>query len=136
MKYTTRVLTGLLVISVGASLTGNFQSLLSLALMSIMCTLGIALVVWIPLLYVIGLIALACVSGIRAMVAMFSETERKEEGAPEQKGTLLKERMAIEQYIDRAKFYGLSHEQILSALKNGGWSDAEIQAAYGGHQRP
>ncbi len=132
MKKLNAVGTGLLVVAIGASLTGNFQSLLSLALMSIICTAGIGLVVWIPLLYLIGSISLAV---IRAISAMFSESGRKEEGAPEQKGAMLKEQMAIEQYINRAKFYGLSHEQILSALKNGGWSDVEIQAAYGGRQR-
>lgn len=132
MKHLTEVLTGLLVIIVGASLTGNFQSLLGLALMSITCTAGIGLVVWIPLCDIIGSLSLAV---IRATAAMFSDSGRKEEGAPEQKGAMLKEQMAIEQYIDRAKFYGLSNEQILSALKNGGWSDVEIQAAYGGRQR-
>jgi len=133
MKHLTKVLMGLLVISLGASLTGTFQSLISLALMSIICTAGLGLVVWIPLLHLIGSKALTVVG---AIAAMFSDTGRKEEGAPEQKGSMLREQMAIERYIERANVYGLSREQILSALKSGGWSDAEIQAAYGGQSRP
>ena len=133
MKKLKAVGAGLLVVAIGASLSGTLQSLLSFAFISIICTLGIAFFVWILLLYLIGSMALA---SIGAIAAMLSERGKKEESASEHKESVLREQIAIERYIDRSKSYGLSHEQILSALKNVGWSDAAIQAAYGGHQRP
>ena len=95
-------------------------------LLSIVCTAGIALVVWIPLFGLICAVVLKVLNVIRS--------EKKETAmdfrAPAE--PLTREQFGIERYIDRAKACGDSREHIESALRNGGWSDAEIQAAYGG----
>ena len=99
-----------------------------LILLSIVCTAGISLVVWIPLLWLIGSVVLGV---IKSGWSPPSQPGKKEEIVSEQTGPFLREHLAIERYIDRAQFYGLTREKILSELKNGGWSDVEIQAAYG-----
>ena len=93
-------------------------------LLSIFCTAGIALVVWIPLLWLIGAVVLKVLNVIRS-------EKNGAVGASEPKASVSQEQVAIERYVDRAQFYGLSRDKILSELRNGGWSDAEIQAAYG-----
>ncbi len=152
MGKLSKLLVGALVIYAGAclfkGLAALLASLISFVVISIMCTGGIALVVWVPLAIVIvgAMIALGSVV-LGLLVWCFrggSNERRKEENASESRESVPtppvkepdREQIAIERYIDRAKFYGLSREQILSALRNGGWSDAEIQMAYGGYQSP
>jgi hypothetical protein len=79
-------------------------------ILSIVCTLGISLVVWVPLAFFIG--TLACkLFGI------------------EKKGPVSKEQQALRDYVSRAKNSGLSSEEIKKALKDKGWSEDEIAAA-------
>ncbi len=79
-------------------------------LLTIVCTLGISLVVWIPLAFFIG-----------TLVCMLFGIEKK--------GAVSKEQQALKDYVSRAKNSGLSSEEIKKALKDKGWSEDEITAA-------
>lgn len=79
-------------------------------ILSIVCTLGISLVVWIPLAFFIG-----------TLVCMLFGIEKK--------GSVSKEQQALRDYVSRAKNIGLSSEEIKKALKEKGWSEDEITAA-------
>jgi len=79
-------------------------------ILSIVCTLGISLVVWIPLAFFIG-----------TWVCMLLGIEKK--------GSVSKEQQALRDYVSRAKNSGLSSEEIKKALKDKGWSEDEITAA-------
>lgn len=78
-------------------------------ILSIICTLGISLVVWIPLAFFIG-----------TLVCMLLGIEKK--------GPVSKEQQALRDYVSRAKNSGLSSEEIKKALKDKGWSEDEITA--------
>ena len=132
---------GLIVIAIGASVSKAILGLVALLVMSVMCTGGIALVVWIPVLMVVGSAVITGSVGIGSLIAAVSRTNgEKEESVSESKEAIptpiYKGQIAIERYIERAKSYGLGHAKILSALKNSGWSDAEIQKAYTGYPAP
>lgn len=79
-------------------------------ILSIVCTLGISLVVWIPLAFFIGTVVFMLFGGI-------------------EKGSISKEQQALRDYVNRAKNSGLSSEEIKKALKDKGWSEEEITAA-------
>lgn len=81
-------------------------------IMSIVCTAGVSLVVWIPCAFVIGVLIFVWL-GI------------------EEKTPLSKEQRALRDYVSRAKNSGLSSEEIKKALKDKGWSEDEITAAGG-----
>lgn len=125
---------GIVILVLGAAASNQLSSLLSFAIISIVCTMGVSLVVWIPAVYGIGWVTLAFVGAVAARVPEGGQPqpERSEQNenrpAPAQPGRGWKEQSAIEQYLARAKIYGLSDEQTATALKAGGWSDAEIQA--------
>ena len=90
---------------------------------------------WVPLL--IGIVV-AIIAGIAVFKAVINSLwgGGKQKRAPESTASASREQFAIEQYIDRAKAFGDSREQIESALRNGGWPDAEIQQAYAGYSAP
>lgn len=79
-------------------------------ILSIVCTLGISLVVWVPLAFFIG-----------TLVCMLFGIEKN--------GSVSKEQQALRDYVIRAKNSGLSSEEIKKALKDKGWSEDEIIAA-------
>ncbi len=94
---------------------------------SIICTLGIALIVWIPLAYLIGSVVfyLLRLFGVVKAKSVFQAKE----------GYISKEQIAIEDYIKGARSSCLSDEQITSALKEKGWQDDEIKKAFSKYQQ-
>lgn len=79
-------------------------------ILSIVCTIGISLVVWIPLAFFIGTLVFM-LPGIK------------------EKNPISREQQALRDYVSRAKNSGLSSEEIKKALKDKGWSEDEITAA-------
>lgn len=93
---------------------------------SIICTAGIALVIWGPLAFLIGAV-------IFKLIDLLGKKEEVAE-VESQKPVLTKEQQAIVNYIDRAIESGLSYERITSALKAQGWTEDEIKEAFNSYK--
>lgn len=92
-------------------------------LMSVICTLGAGLLAWGALAYLIGT---AIFEIIAANLERFGVTIVRDEKMPV---FLNKEQRAIVYYIREEKAGGISEQEIALALKEKGWSEAEITAA-------
>ncbi|WP_072622666.1 hypothetical protein [Spirulina major] len=81
---------------------------------SIVCTLGVSLVLWVPLWWLLGWIVLRLLKAKAAAptVAMVSNNLRP-----------------LMTYIEQARSRGYSDDQIQRRLTQEGWSEAEVEAA-------
>jgi hypothetical protein len=102
-----KTVVGFLVLFVGLYIYNGFLFFF----FSIICTLGISLVVWVPLAFFIGSLVLPFFDSV------------------EEKSPISREQRALRDYISRAKNYGLNSEEIKKALQDKGWSEDEIAAA-------
>lgn len=94
-------------------------------IMSVICTLGASLFVWGFLAYLIGTVIFEIVAMI---LEKFGVTIIRDEKVPVLP-SLNKEQRAIVYYIREEKAGGISEQEIALALKEKGWSEAEITAA-------
>ena len=104
------------------------DSLSFFALISIVCTYGFGLVVWIPALYILGAIVTSMFSILFGLqVPTPSDVENTHNIAP----TSSKNELAIIGYINDSRSSGtINDATIKSNLKTGGWSDVEIENAF------
>jgi hypothetical protein len=129
--------------------SGSFANAGTIVVASIICTLGISLLIWIPLCWCIGWIVFEICSlafgkeRMRRAFGMatsdasqseansyFSNLEPSPEPNPELLSPVLnRQRIILVDYIGKAKRQGLSDTQISSRLKAQGWDDIEIQQA-------
>lgn len=130
---TDRVLVGFisiyLILSMG---TGDFFSAGMLMFASIVCTLGLGLIVWIPLSWLTGFIVLYLINFLRSQ--SFSSTTKNiptdnTEGAVIAK-TISNDVLAIAQYIQKSRGRGASDSQITNRLKWTGWTEQDIGLAF------
>jgi len=96
-----------------------FPAFRQIVLLSIVCTVGISLFIWLPIAYLIGSIILGIIS-------LFT----KSKGSIGEK-MFLKERIALEDYICGEKAKGVSEQDIISALKGEGWTENKIKDVLG-----
>lgn len=111
-------------------LAGGVEQGFMLLFLSIVCTAGIGLVVWIPVWWVVGSLTLAIVS------QFMSNTENKPRArgiaAPFLGQLGLQSDMALMAYIRKATATGMDAEEMTRRLQLNGWPMGEIEIA---HQR-
>ncbi len=136
-NHILRLTVGIILTPILATLfVENIETAIGLMAVSIVCTAGIGLFVWIPIIYMVGWIAIAITQFI---VSLFFS--RREESAPIANpittlpSTLAQapetaNRIAIEDYVRRAVTLGHDYRRIVEALLPHGWTEQEIQTAY------
>ena len=117
-----KILVGFIIIGIVAALFNGIP----LILMSIICTAGISLVIWIPLAYLVGTIAF----GIGSLFTSEEKTSVSKVETKQVASALTNEQKAIVDYIKKAKAYKYSDDEIAVALKNKGWSDSDVKNAF------
>lgn len=100
-----------------------------LVLMSIICTAGLSLLIWIPVLTGMGMVTILLLGLIfPAMRAMPGDGPRSATSGAPSSGS---GRAGISRYIERMQGAGMPDEVILERLKRAGWSEKEIGSASG-----
>ena len=115
----------------------DFGAALGIVAFSIICTLGISLILWIPLWYVVGYGVLLALRFILPLFGMDISPifERKKakpasDGSQAARPTLSRDQLALINYIKKAQVKGLTKEQISSNLENNGWTSGSITSAF------
>ncbi len=120
-----RCMVGLFIIAVVIALLG--QGAVMFFFMSIICTLGISLIIWLPLAYILGA-AVLWLLGMRITVDRVPGQkggERKE--APREP---TREMQAIIKFIKQARDQGMASEKITLFLRDQGWTEKDITEAF------
>lgn len=102
-----------------ADLTAAMLIFPSILAASVICTLGIGLIVWVPLFWLVGFVVLAI-----AELFGFSRS-RVQATLPVQRDI-----RAITGYIHQSRVQGASDTQIATRLREKGWTDDEISRAF------
>lgn len=99
--------------------------------LTIICTLGISLVVYLPVCYILGSLAFFMFGyGKNKFTEKNTNTINKEAYNWSYREMINNQNLAIINYIKQAIEYGLSNEQIKQRLKEKGWSDIVINKAF------
>jgi hypothetical protein len=110
---------------------GDLQAALAMILISIVCTLGISLLIWIPLCWLAGMLTIGMSVGLVKLLS--SQVQQKVPGEAIVKPAIvdraLAERQSLANYIRKAQKKGFSASQIESRLRQEGWSVTEIANA-------
>jgi hypothetical protein len=114
----------------GPILDGLYGAL-GLLFISIICTLGISLTIWIPLWYFVGWLTIGLVRWLAKIIRGTPSrlNSQQPESARSDQPTLPKNRLALVSFITKAREKGLTDEQIILQLKNNGWAEDEINWA-------
>jgi hypothetical protein len=158
MRFLTSLIVGVpttyLILAIATGGSGNAISIL---IISIVCTAGISLAIWIPLMAGVGFatitIATAVFIGIRFVIRSIviilmnqpdGSLERLERMDGDRTLSLpsmaiaaqirqqlhRSEQIALKHYTKRAIALGQDYSRILSTLTEQGWSEDEVQQAY------
>ncbi len=134
MRHVIRAVVGFIVLYIiSAIIMMDPGGAMTLILLSIICTLGISLAIWIPLSYLVGWIILG---SIQFILRLTEAAERQPESPKSKLQTLSKQldqtlqpessltndQRAMANYITKARGKGLTNEEISSKLRNNGWS--------------
>lgn len=146
MKTFQELTVGVFVVYIAlAVLAGGFANAAMILGFSVICTAGIALVLWIPLCIGVGkvglMVAQAIARGVGASNAdrpLSNTLPATRQPSTRQVGITNKltqtveanNRSAIETYIRRARRMDYNDDQIFNSLRNQGWTEAEIHQAY------
>jgi len=135
----------LLIYVVLAIFLGSFGDAFSFIAFSVICTLGVSLILWIPACYVVGYLPVLL---FRLLMTASSKSDTGTRPAASKKKTLqaLSDRLkadsatgglepthdqqALLDYVDKASLKGLSREQITSNLRQNGWNMDSINWAF------
>ena len=111
---------GIIITFLGLSIfLGDIGGAISLIVLSVVCTAGISLIIWIPLCWAIGWIILQ----ILKLAGVFSPATNPVNTRIES------HTMALINYIKQAKNHGLSDTQIATRLRTQGWTNEDIETA-------
>lgn len=125
MKAAGRIITGFPVSTLVLSLlAGGIQQAFMILLVSIVCTAGIGLVVWIPLWWTVGWLTQTLFYKFRGTDAAGDSAGRAAAAADEEPAS--SEELSLVQFLKRAEARGVSREVIDRALLGAGWSEVEI----------
>lgn len=113
------LVTTIVMIFATADLTAALLIFPSLLAASVICTLGLGLIIWVPLFWLVGFIVLAI-----ADLFGFPRT-RVQATSPVQRDI-----RAITGYISQSRVQGASDTQITTRLREKGWTDDEINRAF------
>ena len=114
---------GIIVFAGWMSGTDAGGSLWVLVWASIVCTSGLSVLIWIPVLIGMGMITLDVVGLPQPSVDQPSGSPQTSSGAPDTRITGLK------RYIDRMRADGVADEIIHDHLRRAGWSEQELTQA-------
>jgi cell division protein FtsW (lipid II flippase) len=146
MKHVIRFIVGMVVLYIllAIFMLDPGQALLLIAI-SVICTAGISLIIWIPLAYVVGWGVLALITWITGWsIEPGSSPPAKEEPAQAEPGNiaalsqqldqqlkkepaLTNDQRAVAAYIRKALDKGLSREKIMAKLQDNGWGADSIK---------
>ena len=93
---------------------------------SIICTLGISLVIWLPLWYGVGYIVMLLYG---LLTRPRAEPDAQQSGVAD-KPSLTNDQRALVDYIRKAAAKGFSREKITENLRNNGWTGDNIDWAF------
>lgn len=129
---------GLVVVALGLiMITGDPINAGTLVLYSIVCTLGISLLIWVPLVWLAGFITVGIILGIAQAVGFGLNLTLP--GQSQSIGEVFQpavsratvKQQSLVNYIRKAQAKGFSESQIQNRLRQEGWSLAEIEQAQG-----
>ncbi|MCH7685312.1 MAG: hypothetical protein IH899_01290 [Planctomycetes bacterium] len=110
--------------------TGGVEDAWMVLVVSVICTAGIGLVVWIPVFWGVGAATLALI-GIFVKKKPDGKDEAKGSPPDEAKGTRLDlDQTAMTEYMKKAHARGMSHDEISDRLHQQGWSFDVIKSAF------
>ncbi|MEA5418654.1 hypothetical protein VB712_05395 [Spirulina sp. CCNP1310] len=118
----------------GVIAVGDPTSAALLFVMSVVCTLGVSLVIWLPLCWLVGILTLLLLVGIygvgkKAIGWHWPALERRLQQQPQDTAGQSPTTQALHRYISQAAAKGYSEDQIQRRLLKQGWTAAEIAAA-------
>ncbi|MEM9539798.1 MAG: hypothetical protein AAGA60_09830 [Cyanobacteria bacterium P01_E01_bin.42] len=122
MTFLRKVSVGFIV-TFGVLCINGINNALSILILSILCTAGVSLVMWIPLWWLVGWITFAI---FRAIAKSNADSDPSRDTST---STQDPNQQALLNYIKLAQSKGFSDSQISTRLRVEGWSDAEIAAA-------
>jgi len=112
----------------GQAIFLSLFTVVQLFVLSIVCTLGISLIIWIPLGFGVGWVVFK--------IAGWDKTSPKKPGEdaqqpkPQSLPSLTRDQQALLNYIKKAKAKGLNDDQISQNLTTNGWTTDSITAAF------
>lgn len=108
---------GLVITYLGLLITLGWQNAFMVIVFSVICTLGVSLVFWLPLFWLIGYLTFA-------VVALFRNT------SDETSSFAIAQTRSLQSYIQRSLQAGTDEVQIRRRLQEQGWSDRDIAQAW------
>lgn len=102
--------------------TGGFNQAFALILVSVVCTGGIGLALWIPLWWAVGIMSYWVLEALQVIKSK-NLTEISE------KVKISKEELALNNYIYSARQQRLTDLQIKNLLLSKGWKENDINSA-------
>ncbi len=120
-----RCVVGVFIIAVVIALLG--QGAVTFFFMSIICTVGISLIIWLPLAYVLGAAALWLL-GMRITVdrGPGQKGGERKKAPPEPSRDI----QAIVKFIKQAREQNMPGEKITAFLRDQGWGEKDITEAF------
>lgn len=113
-----------------ALISGGFQPALQIIQISIICTAGISLVVWIPLCWFVGWVAIKMIENASGRTLIpYDSMEIRSDALRQQNISLTPQNISLIDYIEKGIKQGWSESQITSRLRAQGWEDEEIAEA-------
>ncbi|MGB0560905.1 MAG: hypothetical protein ACPGVO_03775 [Spirulinaceae cyanobacterium] len=122
---------GAIVIFLGMSIaTGDMAQAGTVIVVSIVCTLGISLFIWIPLCWLVGVLVLGIFAGTFKLIGMTAQRPvEKQVLQPAIANRALIQQQSLANYIRKAQAKGFSESQIQNRLRQEGWNNDEIAGA-------
>lgn len=119
---------------IGVVAVGDPVSAALMFVMSVVCTLGVSLVIWLPLCWLVGILTLLLLmmiygAGKKAIGWHWPALERRLQQQPQDTAGHSPTTQALHRYINQAIAKGYSEDQIQRRLLKQGWTIAEIEAA-------
>lgn len=101
-----------------ALFSGGFANAWQILSISIVCTAGISLIIWIPLFWAVGWLTFEIYGLISKLIGQRT--------APQEVAEIDSQQVSLIKYIEKCNRQGWSETQIISRLRAHGWSDEEI----------
>ena len=112
--------------------TFDISAAFAILALSIICTAGISLIIWIPVWYILGYLAFAALRfvlslfGVDLAASMGLNKKKNNPHPKKEQPALTRDQQALLSYIKKAQAKGLSNAEISSSLQKNGWSSDSI----------
>ncbi|MDH4091942.1 MAG: hypothetical protein OEV74_21545 [Cyclobacteriaceae bacterium] len=124
-KFSKQILTGLVIVGLGGSLLIG-EKFLELIFLSILCTAGAGIFIWLGIVYIVGVIGLAVYNLIRKA---WSDTDAEAKGSPAPAVKMSSHDIALSNYIRVARAAGNPDLNIRQRLVENGWNPQKVDDA-------